>query len=609
MMNVFLINRIFDWIVFSSVTASLIILVILLLKLIFKNRLSPAWHYFIWFLVLVRLLIPYSPESPFSILNLGSLHNDSFSAPVETVLTGRNLTEGKYSTAIYEPSPDQVVNRGENSYIPSPHESLPLKTKIALIWLAGVLIYAMYILLANIRFSMKIRNNPRLYRGTVKDIFDDSKAAMNVRISLPIIISSAVSTPSICGFIKPKILLPAALSDQVSENDLKNIFLHELAHLKRKDILVNWIVVLLKILHWFNPILWYGFYKMHLDCEISCDALVLSKIKPGDHTEYGYTILHLMEIMSVKQRLPGVSGIVTDTSHVKRRITMIAYFKKRSAKWSAIGVLLLIILAVSFMTAPKTNTSRAESLSSASQPIKPAAVQVSQKEESSNKILLMDVKGKSFSGKMLVIPDPKKIAVGFDLNIDRTTSELSRENKAVCAVNAGGYITAKQDKGAKPLGVIIHDGKVIYNESGNEWAKKDIVGFTDKGKLISGRYSVQQLKEAHVREAISFGPTLIADGKPTITKGDGGWGLGPRTAIGQKADGTVLMLVIDGRSIKSLGASMLDVQNVLMENGAVNAANLDGGSSSTMFYNDKVINNPCDSNGERKVPSVFMVQP
>lgn len=111
-----------------------------------------------------------------------------------------------------------------------------------------------------------------------------------------------------------------------------------------------------------------------------------------------------------------------------------------------------------------------------------------------------------------------------------------------------------------------------------------------------------------VAEGVTFGPPLIINGKKLITSGDGGWGVAPRTAIGQRKDGTVLLLVIDGRQAGSIGATLLDVQNILYEQGAYVAANLDGGSSTTMFYNGKVVNKPADMLGERLIPTAFIVK-
>lgn len=120
-----------------------------------------------------------------------------------------------------------------------------------------------------------------------------------------------------------------------------------------------------------------------------------------------------------------------------------------------------------------------------------------------------------------------------------------------------------------------------------------------------GKYTLDEIKNLDIKEAVSFGPALVVNGKPMIKSGDGGWGIAPRTAIGQKADGTVIFLVIDGRAISSVGATLKDVQNIMLDYGAVNATNLDGGSSTTMYYKGKVINNPSNPLGERMVPTIF----
>jgi exopolysaccharide biosynthesis protein len=137
----------------------------------------------------------------------------------------------------------------------------------------------------------------------------------------------------------------------------------------------------------------------------------------------------------------------------------------------------------------------------------------------------------------------------------------------------------------------------------------NIVGFDDQGKLILGDMTASQIEEKHIREAVTFGPNLIVDGRPAIT-GDGGWGIAPRTGIGQMADGTVIFVVIDGRQPTwSIGATLRDLMNVFDDYHAVNAVNLDGGSSSELVYNGKVVNKLWDIFGERYIPTGFVVTP
>lgn len=225
-------------------------------------------------------------------------------------------------------------------------------------------------------------------------------------------------------------------------------------------------------------------------------------------------------------------------------------------------------------------------------------------------IKLTRIQGARFKGYLLEIKDPTRVMVGVAESLGergQTTSEIAKQCGAVAAINAGGFVDPRgTGNGGLPYGVVIHNGCFLFG--GDLKGKVDLVGFDYRGNLIVGRYTVKEMHLMGIREGISFGPPLILNGKKQITKGDGGWGIAPRTAIGQKRDGSVLMLVIDGRQPEySLGATLLDVQNILYDNGAYVAANLDGGSSTTMYYNGKVINKPCDLLGERCVPTALVV--
>lgn len=228
-----------------------------------------------------------------------------------------------------------------------------------------------------------------------------------------------------------------------------------------------------------------------------------------------------------------------------------------------------------------------------------------------SKIEVFNIDGGDFEGKLMVVHDPTRIIAGYSSQLPEsgeTTSQISKNNGAVAGINAGGFLDRGWiGTGGAPLGYIVHNGEVVYNQMKNEKVKQETVAFTKEGMLIVGKHSMAQLKELGIKEGVSFGPPLIVNGKPTITKGDGGWGIAPRTAIGQKETGEVLLLVIDGRSLTSFGATLRDVQDILLQYGAVNAANLDGGSSATMYFNGKVINKPSDKLGERTVPTAFVV--
>ncbi len=228
---------------------------------------------------------------------------------------------------------------------------------------------------------------------------------------------------------------------------------------------------------------------------------------------------------------------------------------------------------------------------------------------------LEKIESARYVGYILEIPDPRRIQVGGTAaNIQEkgdTTSNIAKMNNAVAAINGGGFHDPNgTGTGRLPYGFILHDGEYVIGKDVGSDEDVDFVGFSKAGNLIAGNYNKSELADMKAMEGITFGPPLIVDGKKMITEGDGGWGVGPRTAIGQKKDGTVLFLVIDGRQPGySLGATLRDVQDILYEKGCYIAANLDGGSSSTLYLNGKVVNKPADLlGGERMIPTAFIVK-
>jgi len=225
-------------------------------------------------------------------------------------------------------------------------------------------------------------------------------------------------------------------------------------------------------------------------------------------------------------------------------------------------------------------------------------------------IELLDVSGPTFKGKMLIIHDPSRVKVAvapvFGMNLDGVRVEdFVKNTGAVAGINGGGFFDENGvGRGGMPLGVVIKDSKLI---NGSLTYADFVVGFDQNNKLIVGKMTGQQALDLGMRDAVSFGPVFIVNGKPVEVAGSGG-GLNPRTVIGQRADGAVLMLVIDGRQTHSIGASYKDCIDVMMQFEAINAANLDGGSSSLMVYNGEVVNVCASLYGSRKLPTAFIVK-
>ena len=226
---------------------------------------------------------------------------------------------------------------------------------------------------------------------------------------------------------------------------------------------------------------------------------------------------------------------------------------------------------------------------------------------------LQKIETTRFVGYLLEIPNPQRIQVATAEDIQEkgdTTSRIAKKNNAVAAINGGGFYDPNgTGTGRLPYGFIIHEGKYLLGQQVDDKERVDFVGMTRSGNLIAGNYNKKEFHDLGVTEGLTFGPPLIMNGKKVIRSGDGGWGISPRSAIGQKKDGTMMFLVIDGRQPGySIGATLVDVQNIMYEKGAYIAANLDGGSSTTLYYNGNVVNKPADLLGERMIPTAFIVK-
>lgn len=235
------------------------------------------------------------------------------------------------------------------------------------------------------------------------------------------------------------------------------------------------------------------------------------------------------------------------------------------------------------------------------------------KYKNNKEITRYDINTTKFDAYLLEIKDPTRVKVACTKYLGKNgqkTSEMAKERKAVAAINGGSFVDVNYaGVGSTPGGFVISGGEVKYKDC-DEDTQSNVIAFTKKGKLIVGDHSINSLKALDVSEAVCFiGPTLIINGEKQI-KDPQCDGANPRTAVGQKEDGTVLFLVADGRkNLVKVGASLYDLQEILFKHGACNAGRLDGGYSTTMYYDGEVINSPNEWDGERTVPTALYVEP
>ena len=225
---------------------------------------------------------------------------------------------------------------------------------------------------------------------------------------------------------------------------------------------------------------------------------------------------------------------------------------------------------------------------------------------------LIDIRGEGYRGYLVAIYDPSRVKLATSMYLGERGEDIltvgEREN-AIIAMNGGGFYDPDwNSNGSTPHGTVIKDGKVVSEFRSEGFG--GLIGFDDENRLILGKINKHEAKKMNIRDAIEYGPFLIVNGKRSFVRGNGGWGIANRSVIGQREDGIVLFLVIDGRIPSSIGADMNDLCDIMENYGAVNAANLDGGASSELTINNKIINRPVagGKDGLRWQPTFWVVK-
>ncbi len=254
-------------------------------------------------------------------------------------------------------------------------------------------------------------------------------------------------------------------------------------------------------------------------------------------------------------------------------------------------------------------------------------------------VRIEEVEGKTFKGYVMIIRDPSKVYMAtssekFSMDVEgtRITNEIDTQG-AIAAINAGAFYdngTTSSVVGSVPEGLVVAGGKVVWDKVLNGVPEEGFVGFNkDNVLVVAQSMPAKKAMELNIRDGCCFGPVLVMNGQINEKEYNANSGLNPRTAIGQRADGAVLFVCVDGRSVSALGATYTDMIDIMIQYGAVNACNLDGGSSTVMLYRDQygrydgsenprygknndviMVNNYSLLQHEpRRMPNFFMVRP
>ena len=228
---------------------------------------------------------------------------------------------------------------------------------------------------------------------------------------------------------------------------------------------------------------------------------------------------------------------------------------------------------------------------------------------------IIDVKGTTYRGKMMIVKDPSRVFVGtvpeFKEAAGEVVATMAERYGAIGGINGGEFFDAgSYSYSALPVGCVIENGELTFGSMNTVY---NISGFTKDNVFVIGKMTPKEALAMGVRDAVhtkwETGPFLVLNGEPLVVPDTSvyGGGKNPRTAIGQRADGAVLLLVVDGRQANSIGATFEELAYIMLEHGAVNASAMDGGTSTQMYYDGEVINSPYSPTGPRRCPTCFLV--
>ncbi len=503
-----------EWLLRVSGQSVVLVVLILLVQALGRERIPARWRHALWLLLVLRLALPVQLPSRFSLFNLAHFQPKAIPAGFSNPSASRVATSPEMPTAPANAISAAPASASPAAAPPPGPETAPAehqrdeggltawgwKTWLPLLWLAGAAVLVLRMVAQNVVFFRRLRWAPTVTDSQAWQTLEDCRKLMGVRQRLVLVESETIHSPALYGFLRLHLLLPRNTLANLSMEELRFVFLHELAHVKRRDMLVNWVVTVLQIIHWFNPLVWLGFRRMAADREMAADALALSCLEPRENVAYGNAILNLLRTLMRPAALPGLVGILEDNNQMKRRMSMIATFRKTN-RWPIPAALAFVGIALVALTDPSAGADRKPLKLSGKPPADLAVLRV----WSCTNYEMSSTVGVSSDGRYMAYADPdtgdltvRDLFKGKSQRLTRIPAgETWKEYAEQSVISPDGSQVAytwcgKNDRGQ--LRVINRDGtgsRVLYKQhSGTGW-------FWPHGWSADGRQVIVVFKLAY----------------------------------------------------------------------------------------------------------------
>lgn len=312
-------EKLFLQIINMSITSCYVILFVILIRFLLKKA-PKIYSYALWSIVLLRLIIPFSFQSIFSIIpiNTNTIPQDIIYTQTPEIHSGITAIDSIVNNSL----PGPIVGTSVN----------PMQIWISLgqtIWILGILALTIYSIISTMKLSKRLQSS-KLWRDNIYE-------------------SNNIDTPFVFGVLRPKIYIPFG----IVEAEKSYIIKHEETHIKRLDHIIKFLGFIIVAIHWFNPLVWIAFFLMSKDMELSCDEYVIREMGNSIKKDYSTSLLSL----STGKRIIGGSPLAFGSKNTKSRIKNILNYKKPRFWVSLVGIIIIVVVAVGLLTNPKEEKS------------------------------------------------------------------------------------------------------------------------------------------------------------------------------------------------------------------------------------------------------------
>jgi beta-lactamase regulating signal transducer with metallopeptidase domain len=346
-----------EWLAIASLKTIPLIICVLLLQRIFRNYLAAASRHLLWLSVLLSLSFPFGWH-----INMGAL----IANPSALIISESN--QGTASVSQYNLAAVKIKDATTSTEkITQPQHEIgePLGAEanrfsviskqysrfFAIFWLLGTMVL-LGITLTRARYFQRIKANAITASPTAVALFTACKLDMKINTSIELLCTHNIQSPITVGWFRPAIFLPNNIEQQLTPENLKHVLFHELGHIQRHDILFNWMVCLINIVHWFNPAVWLACRRMKMDMEIACDACVLTHLQQSQRKHYGATLIEISGTSRTSHRAITTLGILENHTELKERLHMIKEFTTMNIKNTMLFGVILMATTITSLAQP-----------------------------------------------------------------------------------------------------------------------------------------------------------------------------------------------------------------------------------------------------------------